>query len=953
MRLPEPPEGILDPQIPWSRIRPQSPLWNTLKARLTGRPTNGEHYSSYVNLTEADADRLIENLKKDPRGYPSLDQSSGTPIQWMERQQKYQEWLVEEYLEKPFQEQIDQKIEDRQAAQKIADRLNGKKVEKEVEQAVELTTDIIEDPWGEGTVPEKQPIVVPKTNLLPPAKEPEEEQKPETKKKKRSSLMKSMMKTFVRMESHLQKLIELSEVSDTNIAAVSDAFRIQSDTLTKGFQDTTVLITKVTQAVDLQTSAMARIATNKKQLDQKRLDTQESLNEEIGMEQQKSSSGTSRVKDIDKGPGSDGGGIGGSISKVLGGAVIGKFLAGRGLKLAQGAGGKIASKITSKALEKTVGKEVAETVVKNAGREAAEAGLEKGAAKFLGKKIPLVGLGLGTFFALERAAKGDFLGAGLELASGAASTIPGLGTAGSVAIDAALIARDSGAVPFAEGGLTRRSTFSNKRPGVTDLSPDLFKKMYQYELDYEAKNKVKFGRLYAGGYEKYFSKPSLPGILQNLLMNVIDFFKNISTKIGDFVNNRIIDPIKNALTDPGIPYESSGGQKITRSMFGNRGFRTRDGLGSGATAFGHTGRDVGLASGTPLSIVPPGVVVEASTGYNDGYGNFVVIKLDDGRYLKSNHHSQNLVKKGDRVGAGSGENGSVRVIAKVGSTGLSTGPHMHLDVGSGFTPPYTITGLTDPDSFILGGGIVTGGDVKAKKKDGGVKPKPAPKPESSLMSKVGETIEKVNEVVRDPVGSAIRGVQDMLKGPVEELSGDGIDNGATITRDGPKGPPPKPDQTPKRRAGGGPVIAKTPYMVGEEGPELFVPKENGTIVPNNQVAGLFGMFGGGSKGASPLNNPYARELELERIKKQMNLPAGKGFTGKYDQFGNPTGYGANAGQTEKLIAMAPLEEQIATSVQIIRVNNTNTVPIPMPSDSSDEAQSVGNIFKDLHLASIS
>jgi murein DD-endopeptidase MepM/ murein hydrolase activator NlpD len=925
MRLPEPPEGILDPQIPWSYVRPQSPLWNTLKARLTGRPTNGEHYSSYVNLTGADADRLIENLKKDPRGYPSLDQSSGTPIQWMERQQKYQEWLVEEYLEKPFQEQIDQKIEDRQAAQRIADRLNGKKVEKEVEQAVELTTDIIEDPWGEGTVPEKQPIVVPKTNLLPPAKEPEEEQKPETKKKKRSSLMKSMMKTFVRMESHLQKLIELSEVSDTNIAAVSDAFRIQSDTLTKGFQDTTVLITKVTQAVDLQTSAMARIATNKKQLDQKRLDAQESLNEEISMEQQKSSSGTSRIKDNDKGPGSDGGGIGGSISKVLGGAVIGKFLAGRGLKLAQGAGGKIASKLTGKALEKTVGKEVAETVVKNAGKEAAEAGLEKGAAKFLGKKIPLVGLGLGTFFALERAAKGDFLGAGLELASGAASTIPGLGTAGSVAIDAALIARDSGAVPFAEGGLTRRSTFSNKRPGVTDLSPDLFKKMYQYELDYEAKNKVKFGRLYAEGYEKYFAKPSLPGILQNLLTNVIDFFKNIADNVGNFLRN---NPVSRALRQL-----QGGGYEYTDPDTGITLTKTED-------YRNHGGTDIAANSGTPLRAISDGEIVD-SDSLNGGWGNFLVFK-DNQNIHHLYGHMLGGYKRGGPVKKGD-------IIGKVGSTGDSSGPHLHWETGTGWNGGV-ITGKFDPLSkFKMEQPFFT--KREEKKED---KPKATPpKAQTSLMSKVGETIEKVNEVVRDPVGSAIRGVQDMLKGPVEELSGDGIDNGATITRDGPKGPPPKPDQTPKRRAGGGPVIAKTPYMVGEEGPELFVPKENGTIVPNNQVAGLFGMFGGGSKGASPLNNPYARELELERIKKQMNLPAGKGFTGKYDQFGNPTGYGANAGQTEKLIAMAPLEEQMATSVQIIRVNNTNTVPVPMPSDSSDEAQPVGNIFKDLHLASIS
>ena len=45
---------------------------------------------------------------------------------------------------------------------------------------------------------------------------------------------------------------------------------------------------------------------------------------------------------------------------------------------------------------------------------------------------------------LQRAMAGDFSGAAMELASGAASTIPGLGTAASVGIDAALIAKDVG-----------------------------------------------------------------------------------------------------------------------------------------------------------------------------------------------------------------------------------------------------------------------------------------------------------------------------------------------------------------------------------------------------------------------------------------------------------------------------------------------------------------------------
>lgn len=64
--------------------------------------------------------------------------------------------------------------------------------------------------------------------------------------------------------------------------------------------------------------------------------------------------------------------------------------------------------------------------------------------KFVGKKIPLLGLGIGLGLAGQRAQAGDYLGAAGEAVSGALSTVPVLGTAASTAIDAGLIARDNG-----------------------------------------------------------------------------------------------------------------------------------------------------------------------------------------------------------------------------------------------------------------------------------------------------------------------------------------------------------------------------------------------------------------------------------------------------------------------------------------------------------------------------
>lgn len=92
-------------------------------------------------------------------------------------------------------------------------------------------------------------------------------------------------------------------------------------------------------------------------------------------------------------------------------------------------GGKDLFKIGEKTEAKVAEKEVAKVAEKTLG-------------KSLLKKIPILGLGAGLFFGAQRALAGDWLGAGLEVASGAASSIPVVGTAASAAIDIGLAARD-------------------------------------------------------------------------------------------------------------------------------------------------------------------------------------------------------------------------------------------------------------------------------------------------------------------------------------------------------------------------------------------------------------------------------------------------------------------------------------------------------------------------------
>jgi len=85
------------------------------------------------------------------------------------------------------------------------------------------------------------------------------------------------------------------------------------------------------------------------------------------------------------------------------------------------------------------------------GREVAEQG-SKTALKSVLKKVPVVGLLAGGAFAASRAMRGDLTGAGMELASGTASMMPGAGTAASLGIDAALMARDMSRTASLESG---------------------------------------------------------------------------------------------------------------------------------------------------------------------------------------------------------------------------------------------------------------------------------------------------------------------------------------------------------------------------------------------------------------------------------------------------------------------------------------------------------------------
>lgn len=142
-------------------------------------------------------------------------------------------------------------------------------------------------------------------------------------------------------------------------------------------------------------------------------------------------------------------GIGGLLSSGAteaassGTEAITKEVAGEGAqaigKKAASEGVEIAGKTVGKEITEVGGKKIAEIGVKSVGKRI----LGK-TAGFLGKKIPGIGLMISAGLAADKFAAGDYLGAGLHALSGAATTIPVVGTAASLGIDALSMARDTG-----------------------------------------------------------------------------------------------------------------------------------------------------------------------------------------------------------------------------------------------------------------------------------------------------------------------------------------------------------------------------------------------------------------------------------------------------------------------------------------------------------------------------
>jgi hypothetical protein len=563
---------FLDPQQPWYKAKIGDAQWDRMKAKLTGgTDAGGTSYSKIVSVTDTDADTIITNMKKDPRGYPQMNMPGGA--EQYKNMQAYYNFLVDEYLEKPFREQTDEKIRQAEVKAKLKEVLDKKAKPETLKKA--LSPSVAQPPKvtpvQEMVAPPK-PLEAPKPAPTPPSTSvPETGQTSKLKDKKpkpvkHQKLESGMVTVLKRVEKSLKETVSVIGKSNDDLEI---RLENQSNLLMSGFTKVTNVINSVARSLREQTDTIEQIANEQSQDLEKNLDKQSVAREQASQEKIDGSASNTRLQKLKKVlSGKQGGQSGSMLKNFLGSATqlgsargitrlmrrlknprrtmtaarrlarmrlkgipfVGNQLAKQGSKLVN-FGAKAFRPIASPIGKKIVSRIGGKTIAKAVG---------KGVGKSLIKKVPLLGAVAGVAFGIERAMKGDWLGALGEVASGVASTVPGVGTAVSTGIDAALIAKDvagaetGGEIPgiTSLAGANSKGEYDRARrdAGIQDLTVDSFVEEENAKLDWQKRNRKKIARIFGDGYQLYFP-PALAELASKVWDNIKSFFKDVGSWI--------------------------------------------------------------------------------------------------------------------------------------------------------------------------------------------------------------------------------------------------------------------------------------------------------------------------------------------------------------------------------------------------------------------------------------
>lgn len=139
-----------------------------------------------------------------------------------------------------------------------------------------------------------------------------------------------------------------------------------------------------------------------------------------------------------------------------------------------------------------------------------------------------------------------------------------------------------------------------------------------------------------------------------------------------------------------LPAPAPTPRKATPSYAGSAGTPSQVGyylrpIGGGIRSqglHGYNGIDLAAPNGTPIVASAEGdVIVAKGSGWNGGYGQYVVIQHPNGSQTLYSHASSVIVSVGQHVEQG-------QVIAYVGRTGKATGSHVHFEIRNGIRNPF-------------------------------------------------------------------------------------------------------------------------------------------------------------------------------------------------------------------------------------------------------------------------
>jgi murein DD-endopeptidase MepM/ murein hydrolase activator NlpD len=191
---------------------------------------------------------------------------------------------------------------------------------------------------------------------------------------------------------------------------------------------------------------------------------------------------------------------------------------------------------------------------------------------------------------------------------------------------------------------------------VVRAGENLYRIGKAYDISYEELARV--NRLRHADQIRVGQKIFVPGAIRQLPVDVITPAQSTMDLwiSPEAAGQSPSDPSGSASIDQKFIWPISG---TINSRFGPRGSSFHDGI------------DIAAPEGTPIRAIDAGAVIYS--GHLRGYGNMVILRHLDGLVSVYAHNESNLVREGQHVSRG-------ETIARVGSTGRVTGPHLHFEI---------------------------------------------------------------------------------------------------------------------------------------------------------------------------------------------------------------------------------------------------------------------------------